>query len=166
MQILNGLLWVAGDPVGRLITTLTLYPLPFFCTFWFKSNHCTSSAENLILKTRKTPCKVETHNIHFSQSQCTEAQCNVIFTLYAISSFTQAFNIALCVVSCFALVLSALLCTLVSHLMAVNHSWALWPVSRPQRGFNLGPAHHQLSLSSSYHFHCNHHHHCLRHHHY
>ena len=43
--------------------------------------------------------------------------------------------------------------------MAVNHSWALWPVSRPQRGFNLGPAHHQLSLSSSYNFHCNHHHH-------
>ena len=63
------------------------------------------------------------------------------------------------------LVLSALLCTLVSHLMAVNHSWALWPVSRPQRGFNLGPAHHQLSLSSSHHFHC-YHHHCLRHHHY
>ena len=103
MQILNGLLWVAGDPVGRLITTLTLYPLCFFCTFWYKSNHCTSSAENLILKTRKTQCKVERHNIHFLQSQCTEAQCNVIFTLYAISSFTQAFNISLCAVSCFAL---------------------------------------------------------------
>ena len=132
--------WGPRWPVNHNTDTLLSV---LFCTCWYKSNHCTGSAEKSHTKHMYTQCRWK-GTIFF-----TEAQCNVIFTLYAISSFTQAFNIALCAVPCFALVLSALLCTLVSHLMAVNHSWALWPVSRPQRGFNLGPAHHQLSLSSS-----------------
>ena len=142
--------WPVNHNTDTLLSVL-------FCTCWYKSNHCTSSAEKSHTKHMYTQCRWKGTIFLLKHSAMWFSHCMPSHILHRLS-------IAVCAVSCFALVLSALLCTLVSHLMAVNHSWALWPVSRPQRGFNLGPAHHQLSLSSSYHFHFNNHHHHPHHH--
>ena len=78
MQILNGLLWVAGDPVGRLITTLTLYPLCFFFLFifWYKSNTVQVRQQTLILNTcrrsvgGKAQYSFSAVRLHWSTVQC------------------------------------------------------------------------------------------------
>ena len=86
MQILNGLLWVAGDPVGRLITTLTLYPLCFFAHFDINRTTVHVLQNNLKLNTcgrsvgGKAQYSFSAVTLHWSTVQCDfHTVCHLIF---------------------------------------------------------------------------------------